>query len=109
MKFTNNVKKAVLERSKGRCEICGIVCLSGQYHHRRPRGMGGSKRAETGGAANAVLLHPWCHERVERNRQDASERGWLVPQSLDPREIPFKRHDGWFLLGDDGTLTAVSS
>ena len=68
------------------------------------RVMGGSRRKETGSASNAALLHPSCHERVERNRTDALKNGWLVPQSLEPREVPFHRHDGWFLFEEDGTL-----
>lgn len=71
--------------------------------------MGGSKRAETGSASNGVLLHPACHEHVERNRAWAKENGWLVSQYLEPRSQPVKRWDGWFLLADDGTLQPFSS
>lgn len=109
MKFSEKTRRLVLIRAKGRCEICGISCLNGQIHHRRPRGMGGTKRKETGMASNAALLHPSCHERVERNREEAIERGWLVPQYLESREVPFKRHDGWYLFLDDGTLEPFSS
>ena len=104
MKFDDEVKSLVRKRANDRCEACGLPGDGWHFHHRRPRGMGGSKNPSTGGAANAVLLHPACHERIERNRTKAIQDGWLVPQHLEPRLAPLKRHDGWHLLGDDGSL-----
>lgn len=81
--------------------------MGAQIHHRRPRGMGGTKQRESGNAANGLLLHPSCHERVERNRSAALAAGWLVPQHADPAEVPVRLWDGWALLSDDGSLTRV--
>ena len=103
MKFSTKAKTLILKRARGKCEICGVSCINGQIHHRRPRGMGGSKSASTGSAANGVLLHPACHLKVETNRNEALNRGWLVRQGNDPEVEPFRRYDGWFLFKADGT------
>ena len=81
---------------------------SPQYHHRRPRGIGGTKRVETGQAQNALLLHTKCHTRVESNRLEAYESGWLVAQSSDPGAAPVKLWDGWFVLDSLGARGPVS-
>lgn len=70
--------------------------------------MGGTSRADSGGAANALLLHPKCHERVERNRAAAYDMGWLVAQQDDPRDVAVRLWDGWVKLGEDGTLSTAS-
>ena len=81
---------------------------SPQYHHRRPRGIGGTKRVETGQAQNALLLHQKCHTRVESNRLEAYESGWLVAQNADPGDVPVRLWDGWFVLDSLGAREPVS-
>lgn len=71
--------------------------------------MGGSKDPVTGSAANGIWVHPHCHEKIERNRTQALEKGWLVSQYQDPEEVPFRRYTGWVLLRADGTLLYVVS
>lgn len=69
--------------------------------------MGGTSRTDSGGAANALLLHPECHEWVERNRSVAYDLGYLVGQQSSPSETPVRMWDGWIKLGEDGTVTKV--
>jgi hypothetical protein len=69
--------------------------------------MGGTSRKEIGTAANALYLHPACHERVERNRTDAYENGWLLTANDDPVQKPVRLWDGWALLAADGSMTKV--
>lgn len=102
--FNEKIRELVYERARGRCERCGGGGNAWQYHHRRPRGMGGTSRKDSGGAANALLLHFHCHEWVERNRKEAKEAGFLVDQWHDPREVKVKMWDGWHYLSEDGTL-----
>ena len=64
--------------------------------------MGGTRRTDTAGAANALLLHPNCHEWVERNRATALQLGFLVTQQHDPATVPVRLWDGWRLLAPDG-------
>lgn len=109
MKFTDDVKLLIKNRSKGKCEVCGSVALYFQIHHRRPRGMGGSKDSVVGSAANGIWVHPHCHSQIESHRNQARENGWLVPQSLNPAEVPFKKYNGWVMLHEDGTYTMVPS
>lgn len=101
-----DVRFKVIERAKGRCELCGLVVKPrpAHLHHRRPRGMGGSK-ANPHRASNLLHLHPTCHLfRVERKRQESLTNGWIVQQALDPSMIPVLMWDGWWYLHDDGSL-----
>jgi len=65
--------------------------------------MGGTRRTTTSGAANALFLHPSCHEWVERNRTAAYDMGFLVAQQDEPCAIPVQMWDGIWYLSDDGS------
>jgi 5-methylcytosine-specific restriction protein A len=103
MKFSKETKEIIKNRANERCEICGSYAIAQQIHHRRPRGMGGSKDPLCGSPANGVLVHPWCHASIEQNRTQAIEKGWLVSQGHDPSFVPFKKYFAWVLLKHDGT------
>ena len=107
--FTPEARAAIVARANGRCEICGISLLLMAYeiHHRRPRGMGGSKRASTRNAANGLMLHTACHLTAEKYRSVSYEHGWLVRQAFEPSGVPVKMHDGWWLLGTEGERLLV--
>lgn len=66
--------------------------------------MGGSKRDETGAAANALLVHPKCHTWIESNRAEALKYGYLVSQWADPRQVPVYRARTWVMLDDEGAI-----
>lgn len=93
------VRDVVLDRASGCCERCGgrlhdadrwLVAHS--FHHRQPRGAGGSSRAGINSPANLLLLCgsgvTGCHGEVEANRTAAYEAGWLVKHPLDPATVP---------------------
>jgi hypothetical protein len=125
---SQEVRELVIARSYGRCEHCGRKLRSaGQwidehsFHHRRPRGMGGTNRPETNGAANLLLLcgsgTTGCHGLIEAGRAMAHESGQLLWQTQDPAEVPvwiLRRGLGLVsrlapaLLGDDGSLEWVN-
>jgi hypothetical protein len=107
--FNDKTRETIRERSDERCERCGAGGSVWHFHHRRPRGMGGTSRKDSGGAANALLLHPQCHEWVERNRTAAYDLGYLVDQQSDPCEAPVRMWDGWKYLGSDGSVTEAPS
>lgn len=109
MKFSENTKLLVHERAKGKCELCGLPASNFQLHHRRPRGMGGTKRDESGAAANALLVHPKCHTWIESNRSEAAKHGYLVSQWADPRDVPVYRARTWVLLSDDGGISILTN
>ena len=106
MKFDKKTVATIEARAKQSCEVCGGVVGSFQIHHRRPRGMGGSKIEIVGSASNGVLVHPACHTRIESNRNEARSNGWLVYQTDNPSLIPFKTYDdNWVILNEDGSKT----
>ena len=107
--FSKHTRELVFLRSGGRCERCGLIELAMQYHHRRPRGMGGSRATDTNGAANCVLLCVYCHRDIEAYREAAIDFGFLVPQGKKPAETPLRRHKKWVLLDDFGYVTPVDS
>lgn len=84
------------------CEKCGQYASDVQYHHRRPRAMGGSKRRDTNQASNCLLLCGMDHLFVEAHRDVAIAKGWLVRQSKDPLATPVLYRGEWVLLDNDG-------
>jgi 5-methylcytosine-specific restriction protein A len=102
--FTDKTKKTIVERQKGRCLMCGLVCRTGQFHHRKPRRMGGGIDLRVGQAANGVLLHPSCHHRIESHREWAIKRGWILAAAEWPEEVPVKAWHGWVRLVGDGMV-----
>lgn len=72
------VARAVLDRAAGHCERCGVAGPT-QLHHRRPRGMGGTRRPDT--VHNLAALCRGCHEEVESRRAQALADGWLLRQN----------------------------
>jgi hypothetical protein len=102
--FSPDVRELIIDRCKGRCELCGIHTDTGQFHHRNPRRMGGTRRESLGKASNSLYLHQGCHERVESNRHEAYVNGWLLYADDEPNEMRVKLWDGWYLLSDDGSL-----
>lgn len=104
-------RRAVAERAGYRCELCPqllgypagariVWTAAHSFHHRRPRAMGGTSRVEANEPPNLLLLCgsgvTGCHGRAETNRQLALALGWLVPQALDPAQVPVSvaRRDG---------------
>ena len=105
--FDRHTKQLVRERSRDRCELCGVHCFVAHFHHRRPRGMGGTRRKEASGAANCLLVHPRCHAEIESSRERALANGWLVRQTDTPSLVPVKLWNGLQLLADDGSVVSA--
>ena len=104
--FSRNVRNLLLARSKGGCELCFFGRVQ-QFHHRRPRGMGSTRRPETNWPSNGLAICEPCHRMVESNRQQALECGWLVPQRVDPMSVPILRHGSeWVVFDHDGGVQA---
>lgn len=106
-----DIRNAVLERDDNACVRCGAAIQRPFYslHHRRARGMGGSRRLHT--MANLVTLcgsgTTRCHGEVESDRDGSEAAGWLLPRRLHtvtPEEWPVRRWtpDGpqWMQPGD---------
>ena len=109
--FSEKVRARVMARSGGFCEVRASGCWdeASQLHHRRPRGLGGSKSPATGQASNALSCCLSCHDYLEKNRELARDRGWLVRQGANPCEVPVYRYRKWVLLDDTGGVTPVAS
>ncbi len=101
------IREAVYIRAAGRCESCGhlVSVETGRHvHHRRPRGMGGSRDTATNRLSNLLCLCPSCHQLVERHRTDALNAGFLVRKAADPARVAVELWEGRrVLLADDGT------
>lgn len=103
--FPKKVRDIIFERANDHCEVCGQDRPQ-QLHHRRPRGHGGTKRPETNYPSNGLAVSTHCHHTiVEANPELARDRGWKVPQYLNPADVPVLRHGSeWVLLRDDGLV-----
>jgi len=107
--FPPEVKLLIQTRARGLCERCGYGNSTTQLHHRRPRGMGGTKRPDTNTASAGVLLCQPCHIEVESHRLKAYSDGWLVRQHQNPADIPVYRKGRWVLLDDEGGFHPATS
>lgn len=113
------VEQLVVDRDQGRCAKCGRQ-ISGprgfawSIHHRRPRGMGGTRVAWVNAPANLVLLCgsgvTGCHGWVELNRAVADRQGFLISRigRVTASMVPI-RHAllGAVLLDNEGSYSRV--
>lgn len=70
--------------------------------------MGGSRRADTNGVANIVLVTERCHARMESLREMAYANGWLIRQNFDPATVPFLYRGAWVLLTELGAVEQLT-
>ena len=106
-RMNQNSVEAVRTRSLGACERCGTTSSTfWSLHHRRPRGMGGTKRADVHSVSNLIFLcgsgTDGCHGWVESHREDAYDLGLLLRQYQTPPDVPVTLRVGRVLLDDEG-------
>jgi len=98
---TPATRALVLDRAAGCCELCGRILHDGyawleehSFHHRQPRGMGGTSNDAANSPSNLLLLcgsattKDGCHAFVESHRRSAEGEGWLVRRPTDPATVP---------------------
>jgi len=101
--FPPAVRAIIQERSQGVCEFCGKQ-RGVEIHHRRPRGAGGSKRADTNTASNGLHLCSECHRWAESHRTEALLAGVLVLQIDSPLKAAVLYRGTYVHLDDAGNL-----
>ena len=91
--------RLVLDRAQDCCERCGVGNPA-DVHHRRARGMGGTKDPEIHAAEALVVLCRDCHHWIETNRAVAEGQGWLVPRRdpRHPRDVPVFIGGAWYIV-----------
>lgn len=118
----SHIEAMLMIRSGSRCEIRSPACLAGPHgdltglprerrsiHHRRPRGMGGTRRADI--HSLAMLINTCghgtigCHWWTETHRDWAVGRGLLLPkvgvaEVSDPTLVPLVLPSGRRVLLD---------
>ena len=102
----------VTARASSCCEVCGISVVRDicSYHHRVPRGMGGTRSPWINLPSNILLVcgsatsMGGCHESIESHRERAYANGWLVRRgAFLPAEVPvLTYYAGRVLLDDHG-------
>lgn len=115
LQIPRKVRIALAERCGGLCEVrheCQGRPFT-QAHHRRPRGMGGSRRTDTNGLANLMAACNECHAWIEANRDAALVRGWLVAQQCEPTRVVCEYSNPSILrvpclLDDDGGIRTAT-
>lgn len=101
------VIRQVRDRDGWACVVCsGTNGL--QTHHRRTRGMGGTRRPDTNEPQNLITVCHVCHHRIEMNRADSYRHGLLVHQSEDPAAVPVHTWRGVVFLKADGRFRAAT-
>ena len=90
----NAVRLRIIERAFFECENCGTnnFDFGISIHHRKPRGMGGTKKTEINDPSNLLLLcgsgTTGCHGWIESHRTESYEKGLLVKQNDNPEDVP---------------------
>lgn len=112
--FSDRVRSLALKRSEGACEVglggCGV---QGQdLQHRRARGAGGSRRADTNEVSNALSVCRPCHARIEAREEGCDVNGWWLPQMTDgeptdPKSVPVLWFGSFVLFDDFGNVEYV--
>jgi hypothetical protein len=86
--------------------VCWTPLFVFNLHHRRPRGMGGSKDPRINDPANLLALcgsgTTGCHGLIESYRERSYEHGWLLRHGWDAELTPFVdlRGHWWLLTGE---------
>ena len=99
-------REAIIARANFVCELCYGPLTTMSLHHRRPRGMGGSKSPWIHDPENLLALcgtgTSGCHGKVESNRDRAYRYGWLVRYGNIPHSVIFADLYGkWWLLHEE--------
>jgi 5-methylcytosine-specific restriction protein A len=102
--FPPEVKATIRSRAQNLCEICGQHTSDLTAHHRRLKGMGGTRRPESQAVSAGIWVFALDHHRIHAHPQHSYEMGWLVKQSADPALIAVLRRERWVLLQDDGSF-----
>lgn len=105
------LREQLWTRCDGFCEVSGVPLDPDTFdaHHRRPKGMGGTRRADRDWLSNLLATDPVIHNggpQSVHGRRDWSEpRGYLLPQNTQwASSVPVLiRGRFWFMLGDDVT------
>ena len=87
-------------RDRDTCRRCPRA--GEQIHHRKPRGMGGTRDPRINCPSNLVLLCSADHLWVETHRAQARDEGWLVSQWQDPARVPIVVGGRPTWLAEDG-------
>ncbi len=106
--FSEAVKQTISDRSAGICEV-DFCSPAEQYHHRAPRGRGGTRLPWVNEAANALHVALRCHDFIEAHRALAKDNGWLVPRNgtRTAADVKVLYRGRWVLLRDDGTVAPI--
>lgn len=116
---SKTTRAIVWTRAGGRCEVCGSSLagmLGFSVHHRRARGMGGTRRSETNTPSNLLVVcgsgTTGCHGHIESHREQSYAAGLLLHDGQAPADVPVLLADPSnpdrrrpVLLNDDGTYT----
>lgn len=87
-------------RDRDACRRCPRA--GEQIHHRKPRGMGGTRDPRINCPENLILLCSECHAWIESHRADSIADGWLVSKWADPAAVPLVLHGLPVWLARDG-------
>jgi hypothetical protein len=123
------LRRAAWERDRGRCVVTGAVLGDPDgdlwhLHHRRPGGMGGTRREDQDSLPNVICLLARVHNfgapgllidgvdgrSVHGDPGWSGPRGYLLsPAERDPGAVPLLLHGRrWVFLTGDGGVQPVT-
>lgn len=123
-----DLRRAAYERDRGRCVVTGAPlgdpdADTWHLHHRRPGGMGGTRRADQDSLPNVICLLARVHNfgapgllldgevrSVHGSPVWSGPRGYLLsPSERDPAAVPLLLHGRrWVFLTAEGGVLPVT-
>lgn len=88
------------------CECCGLGARE-QIHHRKARGMGGTRLDSINATSNLFFICHQCHADIESSRSLSLGMGWLVRNAANPASIPVLYQGVFCFLDDMGGVTVA--
>lgn len=116
--MNRETRRAAWHRAGGHCEITGMPLgdpdgSTWECHHRRNKGMGGTRRPDVDALYNLLALSRSIHnggpQSVHGRRRWSEERGYLIPKHVDNPELwpVWLLGRRWVLLTPSGDYAAL--